>query len=455
MDFPTLSQTPIHHALSIVGKRIYQPNGIFHWSGRAKSEAEINATIGTAVGPETDILPTGGSQKITYYLPDIKPYMKFPPERIAGYAPIGGLPALREMWRKWIIHKGLRPAQMPSGPVDVTEWISTPQICNGITHAIFLASKLFLNPGETIVCPNKRWGNYGALLQLQNGLEIESFQFFHENKFNIPGLLQSMEKVVATQRQVTIILNFPNNPTGYCPTPQEMRDIVRTLKNFAGTHQKPIVILCDDAYEGYTYSDQVCGNSIFYELVNRHPLFIPVKLDGASKEMLLYGGRVGAMTLGIHPSWVDADSRAAFHQEWGNKMQGMVRTTISNVNHFYQDVLLELTSDGFSRVIAGRDRIRTILQERYEACIRIFAELKPVNLTMDPHGGGFFVFLNIKDTPATDFADHLLQKYKVGTFPISNPALSINGIRVAFCSIPVEQIETCFRRIAAAIRDFQ
>ena len=170
MEFPTLSQTPITQALSIVGKRIYQPNGIFYWSGRAKSEGEINGTIGTAVGPETDILPTGRSQKMTYYLPEIKEYVAFPPEKIASYAPIAGLPALRDMWKQWIIHKGLHSTNMPSGPIDIAEWISTPTICNGITNAIFLASKLFLNPDDTIICPNKRWGNYNALFHLQNGL---------------------------------------------------------------------------------------------------------------------------------------------------------------------------------------------------------------------------------------------------------------------------------------------
>jgi aspartate/methionine/tyrosine aminotransferase len=455
MEFPTLSNTPINQALSVIGKRIYQPNGIFYWTGRAKKEAEINATIGTAVGPETDILPAGGSHKITYYLPDIKQYMSFPPERIASYAPIAGLPALREMWKKWIIHKGKRVANMPSGPVDIAKRISTPTICNGITNAIYLTSKLFLNPGDTIICPNKRWGNYNAVLHLQSGLEIASFQFFNEDAFNIAGMLASMEQVVPTQRHVAIILNFPNNPTGYCPTPNEMAAIVQALKEFADTHQKPVVILCDDAYEGYTYSDQVCGNSIFYELVNQHPLFIPVKLDGASKEMLLYGGRIGAVTLGIHSSWAKEESLQALKDEWDNKMQGMVRSTISNANHFYQDVLLELTEGGFARVIAGRERISHILKERYDACISSFAELSPVNLTMDPHGGGFFVFLNVEGTPATDFADHLLKKYQVGTFPVANPALGINGIRVAFCSIPVQQIETCFQRIDAAIRDFQ
>ncbi len=72
---------------------------------------------------------------------------------------------------------------------------------------------------------------------------------------------------------------------------------------------------------------------------------------------------------------------------------------------------------------------------------------------MDPAGGGFFVFLNIDKIPASKFANHLLEKYKVGTFPIMSEKEDINGIRVAFCSIPLEKIEETFKRINLTLSD--
>ena len=90
--------------------------------------------------------------------------------------------------------------------------------------------------------------------------------------------------------KLQLFLTFPNNPTGYCPTPDEMKQIVEKITTFCESSKKSVIILCDDAYEGYTFDSNVSANSIFYELVNIHPLIIPLKLDGTSKEMLMYGG---------------------------------------------------------------------------------------------------------------------------------------------------------------------
>ncbi|MHA1561774.1 MAG: aminotransferase class I/II-fold pyridoxal phosphate-dependent enzyme [Promethearchaeota archaeon] len=453
MEFVTLKKTPVFKALSSLGKRIYQPNGIFYWTGRAKKEAEINATIGTAVGFESDIIENGRDKLLTYYLPELKQYINLPPEKFASYAPIAGLPTFRDLWEKWIIYKGKNAINLPSGSIDISGKITKPAICNGITNSIFLISKFFLNPGEKIISPNKRWGNYNSVLHIHNELEIESFQFFNGERLNLEGMLKSMQKISEVQDKIVLILNFPNNPTGYCPTKSEIQDILNSLKNFCDSSNKPIIIFCDDAYEGYSYSDERVGTSIFYELIDLHPNLIPIKLDGASKEILMYGGRTGAITLGIHSSWLSNSEKELFLKEWDNKMQGMIRSTISNSNHFYQEVLIEILKAGFEKMEESRNKIYEILKKRYFASINAFDKYKTDGITIDPAGGGFFVFINIDKIPANEFADHLLKKYKVGTFPVVSEKEDINGIRVAFCSIPLEKIEETFKRINLTLSD--
>ncbi len=453
MEFATLKRTPVFKALSSLGKRIYQPNGIFYWTGRAKKEAEINATIGTAVGFESDIIEGGREKLLTYYLPELKQYINLPPEKFASYAPIAGLPTFRDLWEKWIIYKGKNAINLPSGTIDVSGKITKPAICNGITNSIFLISRFFLNPGEKIICPNKRWGNYNSVLHQHNELKIETFQFFKGDQLNIKGILKLMQQISEVQDKIVLILNFPNNPTGYCPTKTEIQDILNLLKEFCSSSEKPVIIFCDDAYEGYSYSDTRVGTSIFYELIDLHPNLIPIKLDGASKEFLMYGGRTGAITLGIHSSWLSSSEKEKFLEEWENKMQGMIRSTISNSNHFCQEVLIEIMSEGFKKMQESRNKIYEILKKRYFASINAFDKYKTDGITMDPAGGGFFVFLNIDKIRADKFADHLLQKYKVGTFPVMSEEEKINGIRVAFCSIPLEKIEETFRRIKQTLSD--
>ncbi len=453
MDFNQLKKTPLFSVLSKVGQSIYQPNGVFYWTDRARSEAEINGTIGSAVGPESDIVSSCPSKNITYYLPDLQKYITLHPNRMINYPPIAGVTEFRDQWAKWIVYKGLHAQNMPSGPRDISSFITKPVIFNGITHAIYITARLFLDPGEILLCPNKCWENYESVFTFQNGNPISYFEFFKDSRFNLAQMVHSMENIIQKQSKVVLIINFPNNPTGYCPTRAEAEEIVGALKEFCNKYKKPVVVLCDDAYEGYVYHPEVIQNSIFYEIINRHPLLIPIKLDGASKEMLMYGARISAITLGVHPAWISEADRPLFDKEWNNKLEAMVRSTISNTNRFAQEVLLELMKSGFPAIISQRDQIMRILKARFEKVQLAIKKYPHPELQVDPSGGGFFVFFNLKSLNAEKLADHLLKHHKVGLFPIYNPTEHVNGIRVAYCSIPENQIEECFKRITQAVRE--
>ncbi len=454
MNFNALRQTPVFDCLSVCGKRMFQPNGIYYWTNRAKTESKINGTIGTAFGRESDILENGRSIELPYYLTQVSEYINLPPEKVVTYAPIAGVPKFRELWKKWIIHKGLHSKQMPSGPRDIGSLITTPVVCHGITNAIYIASRMFLNPGDQIITPNKRWGNYNAVLKLQNELIPTSFQFFKGSEFNLQGLKEKMLEVAKTQHHVAVILNFPNNPTGYCPTTVEMKAIRDLLIEIIETTEKPVIALCDDAYEGYVYSDQVSSNSIFYELVNLHPFLLPLKLDGTSKEMLMYGGRIACVTMGLHEEWLQETPIEEFDAEWTNKVQAMIRSTISTSNHCFQEILIKLFESGFDKIEQNRKSVIDHLQERYDTSIASYTKYSPKMTTLDPGGGGFFIFMNVTGISATNLADYLMKEYQVGLFPNENKELGINGLRIAYCSIPVEQIDDTFKAIRDAIETF-
>jgi aspartate/methionine/tyrosine aminotransferase len=455
MEFPLLQKTPLYRAFSHVGKRIFQPNGIFYWANRAKTEGRVNATIGSAFGPETDLIPSGREKDLVYYLPGLAKNITIEPERMASYAPVPGVPSFRDLWEQWIVHKGKIAQNLPSGPRDVSGLISRPVVCNGITNAIFVATRLFLDPGDQIICPNKRWGNYNAVLKLQNGLELKTYQFFKGGGFNIAEFSKVIEEVLAVADKAVVILNFPNNPTGYCPTSDEAAKIVSSLVEISRSWNKPIIVLCDDAYEGFVYGKQAVTHSLFYELVDRSPLVIPIKMDGTSKEMLMYGGRIACITLGISAKWVDSNFLPSLKLEWDNKIQGMIRSTISNANHLAQELLTEYLKDGFVELEKEVAMVQKILQKRYEKTMEAYETNRHPKVTVDPASGGFFVFLNVEGVPATKFADHLVSKYGIGTFPNENPEEGVNGIRFAFCSVPADQIEDCFQKIYQTMADLE
>ena len=139
MEFPNLKDTPIFKAFSDMGKEIFQPNGIFYWAGRSKKEADINATVGTAMAPEKEFIDGGRDKLVPMYIPELKEYVSLEPEKFVSYAPMQGVADLRKLWADWIIYKGKVEANLPSGSIDLTGKLTTPIMCSGTYQKLLIS----------------------------------------------------------------------------------------------------------------------------------------------------------------------------------------------------------------------------------------------------------------------------------------------------------------------------
>ena len=459
MEFEVVKKTPLYNALSELGKRIYLPQGVFYWSGRAKKEAEIMGTLGAAFGFEEDFIEGGAPEWVPLYLEDIKNYTKLNVNEFVTYPQISGLVELKKSWKNWIIKKSCYTLDFKQDKLNKLEsYITTPVVTTGITNGIFLCCSLLLNPGDYIISPNKRWGNYDNIVEKLIGAKIKSFDLLSGENFNITGMKNAIYEISKVQEKIILILGFPNNPTGYIPNQEELDEILDALKEAQKNISKPIIILVDDAYEPYVFSNEVINRSIFYALHELEEDIIPIKLDGITKELLLYGGRIGFITIGLKPHWVkNAEELTTLKAELDNKLSGLIRTTISNSNHFYQSLVLKLFDDiGMDGLIQKREKVINLLKERYEKINAEFKKIKNENISVDSNAGGFFIFVNLNPEviKANDFADHLLKKYKVGVIPIEKQHDNINGIRIAYCSIDIKKIPEFVSRIDKALEDF-
>lgn len=459
MDFTILEKTPLFNALSDLGKRIFLPDGIFYWSGRAKKEADIIGTIGTAFGFEKDFIEGGSDKWVPLYLEAFKNYTSLDITSVVPYASIGGLSTLRNKWKEWIIYKAGYDIQDDAQKIKKLEKFTTlPIVTQGITNGIFMIASFLLSPGEFLISPNKRWGNYDNIISKHIDAKIKSFNFFKEQKFNLEGFEQTILEVAKHQDKIVLILNFPNNPTGYTPLKSERDAIVSKMQELQKKLKIPIIALIDDAYEPYVYNEEVIEHSIFYELMELEEDVIPVKLDGISKELLAYGGRVGFITIGLKSTWIENEEQLTqLKAELDNKLEGMNRSSISNTNHFYQAVALKMFEEnGFEEIVQAREKVRKLLESRYVLINKELNTITDNSISIDPNSGGFFLFINIdpKKVDATQFADHLLKKYKVGVIPIQKPDLNINGIRIAYCSIDISKIPKMIELIRQAFNDF-
>jgi aspartate/methionine/tyrosine aminotransferase len=266
--------------LSEMGKNLFFPKGILSQSAEAKEKAhKLNATIGMAT-----------EKGRTMHFPSVmESICNIRPKASITYAPSFGIPALRKAWQDSLFAKN---------PSLSGKTISLPVVTCGITHALSMFADMWLDPGDVIILPDMIWGNYNLILNVKKGATIIQFPLFNESgEFNLAAFEKTIKAEAKRRDKIAVLLNFPNNPTGYSITENEGMRITQMLAAVAeaGTN---VVAVTDDAYFGLFYEEKVLKESIFASLCDRHPRLLSVKVDGATKENFVWGLRIGFINYG-------------------------------------------------------------------------------------------------------------------------------------------------------------
>ena len=408
----------VYDMLSELGKNLFYPKGILSQSAEAgKKATRFNATIGIA---------TEGS--VPMHFKHIQEHLDYDPKDIYPYAPPSGKQPLREAWRE---------KQLKDNPSLQGKSFGMPIAINALTHGLSIVADLFVNEGDTIITPDKYWGNYNLVFNTRRGGNVVTFELFDENrKFNVAALKESLLQQKEAGKAI-VLLNFPNNPTGYTPSKEEADGIVSALYEAAEAGIN-IVTLLDDAYFGLFYEDSV-KESLFAQLAGLHAKILPVKVDGATKENYVWGLRVGFITYA-------SESEDVLHA-LEEKTKGIIRGTISSGPHLSQTIILEsLQSEEFDRekqekfeIMAGRARkVKQVLQQDK------FNE----DWTYYPFNSGYFMCLQLKNVNAEQLRVHLLDEYGVGTIAIND-----TDLRIAFSCVEESDIEELFDYIQKGVKD--
>jgi len=411
--------------LSDLGRRFYFPKGIISQSAEAKAKAHrFNATIGIAT-----------EKGVPMHLPCVQKHFNLDPADLYPYAPTGGKPALREAWREKQLRENPRMRGKAISPAIVTA---------ALTHGLGVVSELFVDPGDKILLPDKIWGNYRLTYEVRQGGTIESFQLFDGQRFHREAFRAKVEALAAREKKLIIILNFPNNPTGFTPSPADAELIAGTLRAAAEKGLRQVVI-CDDAYFGLFYDDSCMKESIFGYLAGIHPNVLAIKLDGATKEEFVWGFRVGFVTYAA----AGGGNLEAVHEALEKKTIGAIRAGISNTPHPSQSVVLEaLRSPEFE---GERDAKRAILRARVARLHQILEKPKYGEAwTPYPFNSGYFMCVRLKDVDAEKLRLHLLDRHQVGVI-----ATDPTDIRVAFSCVEEEDLEEVFDILHEAWRELK
>ena len=445
MDFPALTRTGAMEFFSEFGKTIYNPQGILYWTRKAKAKARINATIGSARGPESTVYPDGGEREITLCAPLIHSFFNgLETEEIFPYTPETGTPAFRSAWRKWILSRAGGEAER------LERQLHQPILTPGITAAISIAARMFVDPGRSIITADRRWENYDHVLGKNLGIRIADFPLFADGDLNVGGLVSVIQRVWLEQDNAVVLLNFPNNPTGFCPSAAAGRRLVESLEQLAEGTGKRLVVMFDDAYESYVYDPAAVQSSLFY-LLRPRPNLLPVKLDGLTKELLWYGARAGTITLACPDEWLSGDDAGIVATELDNKFGGVNRGLFSNNSTVTQSVATR-AMEQMERLMVERRRTFELLKQRYRTLKDELGKMDTDLVTVEPFQGGFFCFVTLRPESglrATDVANHLLDEHGVGTVPFDGDTM--NGLRIAFCSVESADLPELCRRLAQTV----
>lgn len=399
--------------LSEKGRNIYFPKlGILAQSAQAKGK-NINATIGEAV--EDD----GSSM----HLPAFDSLINLPVNSIFPYAPSFGKKELRDCWKDFLIRKNKSMEKIT---------FSTPIATNGVTHGMSMAGYMFADEGDTVVLSDLYWENYNLIFENGYGASIKTFQLFKNSGFDMESFSETLNSI--EREKIIVLLNFPNNPSGYTPLNTEVERILDVLLYLA-QKGKNIIVLIDDAYFGLVYEENVYRESIFAKLAQLHENILAVKLDGPTKEDYVWGFRVGFITYGIK------NGTAPLYEALENKTAGAIRGNISNISHLSQSLLQSVyTHQSYD---AMKQQKYEILKARYEILKETLKKPEYLEYIEPlPFNSGYFMCVRLRKGLNTEQVRlHLLEKYSTGVIVFGDV------IRLAFSAVPKTKIPELINNI--------
>jgi aspartate/methionine/tyrosine aminotransferase len=405
--------------LSERGKNIFFPKlGILAQSAQAKGKA-INATIGEGV--EDDGTPM--------HLPEFDALVNMPAAAIFPYAPSFGKPELRALWKESIYRKN---------PTLKDTVISNPIATNGLTHGLSMAGYLFASEEDTILLSNHYWENYNLIFENTYGSKISTFELFANGGFNVDDFSKKLNEI--RKDKIIMLLNFPNNPSGYTPLTSEIKAIVAEIKKLADKGKK-VIVLIDDAYFGLVYEKNVFSESIFAELANLSESVLAVKLDGPTKEDYVWGFRVGFITYAIK------GGTAGLYEALENKTAGAVRSNISNISQLSQSLLYKVYSAATYE--DSKKKKYAKLMRRYQTLRNELAKPEyDEYFSPLPFNSGYFMCIEPKKgLESEEIRKQLLEKYSTGVIVLGKV------IRLAFSAVPEEKLPELVENIYRACKD--
>jgi len=290
-------------------------------------------------------------------------------------------------------------------------------VTHGGIHAYYLAMQSILNPGDEVLIPDPTWVTHANMATMLRG-KVVRVPALPENGF-IP-LIEAWAQTV-TPRTRVIVLNYPSNPTGACPS----REYMSQLQDFAAEHN--LWVVSDEVYDNLYYGEKPTSAGAVPGAKERTLL-----VNSLSKTYAMTGWRVGYL---VAPEQIIENAVKAG------------QNSITCVAPFVQRAAAFALTDPDVQTAAAE--MRNTYARRRDLVLRIAKDANSEHVQVSPPMGAFYFFLDFRSLgiPSVEICERLLDEAGVGLVPGS--AFGVQGegfIRMTIAAAD-EVVETGIRAI--------
>lgn len=252
----------------------------------------------------------------------------------------------------------------------------------GAEHALFIALKAVLDPGDEVIVPEPCFSPYIEQVEMC-GAKPVVVATKPADGFAITAT--AVAKAV-TKKTKGIIINSPNNPTGMVMTPDQLKDLAQVAI------ENNLLIFSDEIYYDYVLPDHEFMPMAKFAPENT------VTINGFSKSFAMTGWRLGYL---LAPQWLtDAAGMVNDGVTFSAPTPSQYAALYAIQHH---DELAKPITAAFAQRL---HYLETVLNQLDW-------------LQVSPVGGSIYAFVDIRPTGlnSVDFADALLKKTGILVVP--------------------------------------
>jgi aminotransferase len=373
----------------------------------AAPKSKIRELFDLAAG-RSDVISLGiGQPDFPTPQPAIQGNIEALKKNITTYAPTRGIPKLLELLEK----------KLEKVNNIKINWKENIILCNGGSNAITLAFASIFNPGDELILSSPNFVSYFYCSSFfgVKVVEIERNSDFSPN-------IEEMKASISNKTKA-ILINSPNNPTGYALEKRELEDIIEMVL------EHDLYLISDEVYENYIYEGLVhISPASLNDMFER-----TVTLNAMSKLYSATGFRLGYV---------------AANKEIIDLMEKYLQYTIAGTNHAAQYGFIEalkMDTSFFDEILKSFDERRLLVYNR----------LNEIGFDVVKPRGAFYIMPSLKNfhMGGQEFSRKIIKEKGVAIVPGDIfGSFSADRLRISY-AIDVGKLRGAMDRIESFIKE--